>query len=122
GDNPVVRLNRAVAVGEADGPMAGLAALGSVDPALPRRTAAEAYLRERAGEPAEAARLYEEAAQRADNEAERAHLIRSAARLHSRSANCLSGARRHVTAHWTDESTGPSAETADHPDHAGDGA
>ena len=34
--NPVARLNRAVAVGEADGPRAGLAALGELDPALPR--------------------------------------------------------------------------------------
>ena len=33
--SPVVRLNRAVAVGEADGPQAGLAALADVDPDLP---------------------------------------------------------------------------------------
>ena len=32
-DSPVVRLNRAVAVGEADGPRAGLAALAELDPA-----------------------------------------------------------------------------------------
>ena len=31
-DSPVVRLNRAVAVGEADGPQAGLAALAELDP------------------------------------------------------------------------------------------
>ena len=37
-DSPVARLNRAVAVGEAEGPGAGLAALAEVDPALPRRT------------------------------------------------------------------------------------
>src|SRR4051812_15115072 len=37
--NPVARLNRAVAVGEADGPRAGLAALAELDPALPRHTA-----------------------------------------------------------------------------------
>ena len=35
-DSPVARLNRAVAVGEADGPQAGLAALAELDPALPR--------------------------------------------------------------------------------------
>ena len=34
-DSPVVRLNRAVAVGEADGPQAGLAALAELDPTLP---------------------------------------------------------------------------------------
>ncbi|MGV0657440.1 RNA polymerase sigma factor, partial [Mycolicibacterium pulveris] len=64
-DSPVVRLNRAVAVGEADGPQAGLAALAGLDASLPRYTAAVAYLRERAGELAEAARLYSEAASQA---------------------------------------------------------
>jgi RNA polymerase sigma factor (sigma-70 family) len=43
-DNPVARLNRAVAVGEAEGPRAGLAALAGLDPALPRHAAAAAYL------------------------------------------------------------------------------
>ena len=33
--SPVVQLNRAVAIGEADGPGAGLAALAMVDPGLP---------------------------------------------------------------------------------------
>jgi len=81
-DNPVVRLNRAVAVGEADGAQAGLAALEQVDPAVPRRTAVEAYLRERAGDPALAARLYADAARAATNLAERDHLTLHAARLH----------------------------------------
>ena len=49
-DSPVVRLNRAVAVGEADGPQAGLAALADVDPDLPRYAAVAAYLHERAGD------------------------------------------------------------------------
>ena len=49
-DSPVVRLNRAVAVGEADGPRAGLAALAELDPTLPRYTAAAAYLHEREGD------------------------------------------------------------------------
>jgi RNA polymerase sigma factor (sigma-70 family) len=80
-DNPVVRLNRAVAVGEADGPHAGLAALEQVDAAVPRRTAAEAYLRERTGDFALAARLYGDAARTAGNLAERDHLTRQAARL-----------------------------------------
>ncbi|QJY47472.1 RNA polymerase sigma factor [Pseudonocardia broussonetiae] len=79
--SPVVRLNRAVAVGEADGPAAGLAALADVDPGLPRRTAAAAYLHERAGDRAEAARLYAEAARRAPNLAERHHLAKQAARI-----------------------------------------
>ena len=64
-DSPVARLNRAVAVGEADGPRAGLAALSELDPALPRFTAVSAYLHERDGDPAAAARLYAEAARKA---------------------------------------------------------
>ncbi|MER7846824.1 DUF6596 domain-containing protein [Kitasatospora sp. NPDC096077] len=83
-DSPVVRLNRAVAVGEADGPRAGLAALGALDDSLPRYAAVEAYLRERDGDLAAAARLYAEAAHRAPNPAERDHLVRQAARLNSR--------------------------------------
>ncbi|MFE6746226.1 RNA polymerase sigma factor [Kitasatospora purpeofusca] len=82
-DSPVVVLNRAVAVGEADGPRAGLAALADVDAAVPRRTAAAAYLHERAGDRAEAARLYAEAARVASNLAERDHLTRRAARLNT---------------------------------------
>ncbi|WP_052336595.1 RNA polymerase sigma factor [Nocardioides alkalitolerans] len=82
-DSPVARLNRAVAVGEADGPRAGLAALAGIDASLPRRTAVEAYLRERDGDPATAARLYVEAAARARSAAEREHLTRQAARLHT---------------------------------------
>ena len=79
--NPVVRLNRAVAVGEADGAQAGLAALEQVDPGLPRYTAVAAYLRERSGDLAVAARLYADAARAATNQAERDHLTRQAARL-----------------------------------------
>jgi RNA polymerase sigma factor (sigma-70 family) len=81
-DNPVVRLNRAVAVGEADGAQAGLAALEQVDPAVPRYPAVEAYLRVRAGDFALAAQLYRDAARAATNVAERDHLTRQAARLH----------------------------------------
>ncbi len=83
-DNPVVRLNRAVAVGEADGAAAGLAALESVDPSVPRYTAVEAYLRERAGNLTLAARLYRDGAAAATNRAERDHLTRQAARLNER--------------------------------------
>jgi predicted RNA polymerase sigma factor len=81
--SPVVRLNRAVAVGEADGARAGLAALAEVDPALPRHRAAAAYLHEKDGDLATAARLYAEAAALAPNLAERAHLTRQAARLNN---------------------------------------
>ncbi|MFD9620055.1 RNA polymerase sigma factor [Streptomyces virginiae] len=82
-DSPVVRLNRAVAVGEADGPRAGLAALAALDGALPRRTAVAAYLHERDGDVVTAARLYAEAALKAPNLAERDHLMRQAARLNT---------------------------------------
>ncbi|MER5405740.1 DUF6596 domain-containing protein [Streptomyces sp. NPDC002769] len=83
-DSPVVRLNRAVAVGEADGPRAGLAALKALDDSLPRHTAAAAYLHERVGDLATAARLYVEAARKAPDLAERDHLTRQAARLNAR--------------------------------------
>lgn len=79
--NPVVRVNRAVAVGEADGPQAGLSALAQVDPSVPRYAAVEAHLREQAGDLARAARLYGDAARAATNLAERDHLTRQAARL-----------------------------------------
>ncbi|WP_081240639.1 RNA polymerase sigma factor [Streptomyces viridosporus] len=83
-DSPVVRLNRAVAVGEADGPRAGLAALAELDASLPRHTAVAAYLHERDGDLATAARLYAEAARKAPDLAERDHLTRQAARLNTR--------------------------------------
>ncbi|TYB62024.1 RNA polymerase sigma factor [Microbispora tritici] len=79
--SPVVRLNRAVAVGEADGPQAGLAALAGVDPGLPRYAAVTAYLHERAGDLARAAELYAEASRAAASVPERDHLTREAARV-----------------------------------------
>jgi len=82
-DSPIVRLNRAVAVGEADGPRAGLAALAELDPSLPRYPAVAAYLHERDGDLATASLLYVEAARTAANVAERDHLMRAAARLHA---------------------------------------
>ena len=81
-DNPVVRLNRAVAVGQADGPRAGLAALADVDPSVPRYKASAAFLHEQDGDLVAAADLYVEAAAAASNAAERDHLTRQAARLH----------------------------------------
>ncbi|MEU4417665.1 RNA polymerase sigma factor [Nocardia salmonicida] len=80
-DSPVVRLNRAVALGEADGPRAGLAALADLDPELPRYNASRAYLLERAGDLAQAATLYSEAAHAATTVPERDHLTREAARV-----------------------------------------
>ena len=80
-DSPISALNRAVAVGEADGPVAGLAALATVDPGLPRYTASSAYLHEQAGDLAAAAQLYADAARSAANLAERHHLTRQAARI-----------------------------------------
>jgi RNA polymerase sigma factor (sigma-70 family) len=81
--SPVARLNRAVAVGEADGPRAGLAALAGLDPSLPRHDAVAAFLHERDGDAATAARLYARAARSASNLAERDHLTRQAARLNA---------------------------------------
>jgi predicted RNA polymerase sigma factor len=81
--SPVARLNRAVAVGEADGPRAGLAALAGLDPSLPRHAAVAAYLHDRDGDPVTAARLYAEAARSAPSLAERDHHTRQAARLNA---------------------------------------
>jgi RNA polymerase sigma factor (sigma-70 family) len=80
-DTPIVRLNRAVAVGEADGPGAGLAALSEVDSSIPRYDAVAAYLHEKNGDLDLAARLYAAAARSAPNVAERNHQTHQAARL-----------------------------------------
>jgi predicted RNA polymerase sigma factor len=80
-DTQVVRLNRAVAVGEADGAPAGLAALAEVDDDVPRREAVAAYLHEKNGDLDLAARLYAAAARNAPNLAERDHQTRQAARV-----------------------------------------
>src|SRR5262249_1136911 len=69
-DSPVVRLNRAVAVGEADGPLAGLAALdGLTEADLPghRLPAARADMLVRAGRPDEARAAYDAAIDRCAN-------------------------------------------------------
>lgn len=85
-ESPIARLNRAVAVGEADGARAGLAALAMLDPSVPRHTAVAAYLHEQDGDLTAAARLYAEAGRQAANVAERDHLTRQAARLNARSS------------------------------------
>jgi predicted RNA polymerase sigma factor len=83
-DTPIVQLNRAVAVGEADGALPGLAALADIDESIPRRDAVAAHLHERNGDLELAARLYASAARNAPNLAERDHQTRQAARLNQR--------------------------------------
>jgi RNA polymerase sigma factor (sigma-70 family) len=80
-DTPIVRLNRAVAVGEAHGALAGLAALAEVDEHTLRREAVAAHLHEKHGDLEVAARLHADAARNAPNLAERDHHTRQAARL-----------------------------------------
>ncbi|MFC7495598.1 MULTISPECIES: RNA polymerase sigma factor [unclassified Nocardioides] len=79
-DSPVVALNRAVAVGEVDGPLAGLRAVEQVPDDVPRHTAVRAYLHEKAGDVAVAHDLYTRAARLATSSAEHDHLARQAAR------------------------------------------
>jgi predicted RNA polymerase sigma factor len=76
-----VRLNRAVAVAEAQGPQAGFDALAGVDSGVPRYAAVAAYLHERAGDFQRAAELYAEASRVATSVPERDHLMREAARV-----------------------------------------
>jgi predicted RNA polymerase sigma factor len=83
-DTPIIRLNRAVAVGEAHGADAGLAALAELDDTLPRRAAVAAHLHERRGDLELAAQLYADAARTAPNLAEREHQLRQASRLNQR--------------------------------------
>lgn len=75
--NPVVRLNRAVAVAEADGPEAGLRLLEGLDDDLPRShrlPAVRGELLARAKRPAAAASQLRLALERCTNDVERAHL------------------------------------------------
>ncbi|MFL6107097.1 MAG: RNA polymerase sigma factor [Marmoricola sp.] len=74
----VVRLNRAVAVAEVDGPLAGLALLDGLDLAGHRLPGTRAELLARAGRIPEARAQWERAISLCDNAAERRHL---AARL-----------------------------------------
>jgi RNA polymerase sigma-70 factor (ECF subfamily) len=73
--SPVVRLNRAVAVAEVDGPAAGLALLEDLDlPGFHLLPATRADLLRRAGRTAEAAEAYETALALAGNAADREFL------------------------------------------------
>lgn len=83
-DSPIARLNRAVAVGHADGPRVGIALVAELDESLPRHAAVTAYLHELDGDTAAAARHYAAAAARATDIAERDHLVRRAAELRGR--------------------------------------
>jgi RNA polymerase sigma factor (sigma-70 family) len=82
--DPIVALNRAVAVGEVRGPHAGLAALDGLDDSLAsnhRLTAVRAHLHEKAGDIAAAATLYAQASAATTTVSERDHLALQAARL-----------------------------------------
>ncbi|GAA3072746.1 sigma factor-like helix-turn-helix DNA-binding protein [Streptomyces roseofulvus] len=86
GPNPMVSLNRAVAVAMVDGPRAGLALLDELaaDKRLARHhrlLATRAHLLELAGEPEAAAGAYREAARRTTSAPERRHLSERGRRL-----------------------------------------
>jgi RNA polymerase sigma factor (sigma-70 family) len=83
-DNPAAELSRAVALGEVDGPLAGLRATERLDARLGphhRLDAVRAYLHERAGNLDVAAGYYARAAAGARSTLERDHLTKQAARL-----------------------------------------
>jgi RNA polymerase sigma-70 factor (ECF subfamily) len=79
-DSPVVRLNRAVALSEADGPLAGLRALEGLDLPGHRLPGVRGELLARVGRAEEARAELTRAVELCDNDPERAHL---AARLAS---------------------------------------
>lgn len=83
--SPVVRLNRAVALAEADGPDAGLRFLEGLVLPGHRLPAARAELLARAGRPAEAVASFDEALALCENEAEAAHLAERRAAVRARS-------------------------------------
>ena len=77
--SPIVRLNRAIAIGERDGPAPGLALIDTLAPALQgyhAYHAARAQLLRRLGRAAEAREAYAAAIRLAENTAEVAHLTR----------------------------------------------
>ncbi len=82
--SPVVRLNRAVAVAEAQGPAAGLALLDGLPPGGDphRLPAVRAELLARCGRVEAAAAAYDEAIALCRNEVERVHLEQRAQQLH----------------------------------------
>ena len=85
--NPVAALSRAIAVGEVDGPLAGLSAVEELATRLGdyhRLDAVRARLHERAGHLDIAAEHYTRAAAQARNTAERDYLTKQAARMRHR--------------------------------------
>jgi RNA polymerase sigma factor (sigma-70 family) len=85
-DNPMARLNHAVAVAMVEGPPAGLDLLAPLDAderlaAHHRLDAVRAHLHERAGERERAVELYRRAAERTTSTPERNYLLARAARL-----------------------------------------
>jgi RNA polymerase sigma factor (sigma-70 family) len=85
-DNPVVRLNHAVAIAMTRGPAAGLDRLSELaaDPALAhshRPSSVRAHLLELAGDVGAAIAAFEAAARQAPSSAERRHLLLRASRL-----------------------------------------
>jgi len=85
-DNPVVALNRAIAVAMVHGAQAGLEQLAPLDAdnrlrGNHRLDAVRAHLLERAGEPEAAAELYRAAARKTASTPERDYLVLRAARL-----------------------------------------
>ena len=89
GDNPMVRLSQAIALGMAEGPRAGLEALEVVarDPRMAKNyrvDAARAHLLERAGDHAAAVEYFRIAAERTASTPERNYLMLHAARLAER--------------------------------------
>src|SRR6185436_2508000 len=79
-DNPLVALNRAIAIAMVDGPRAGLVMLESLD-RDERLAAVRAHLLERAGDRQAAVALYRQAATRTTSIPERNYLLMRAARL-----------------------------------------
>jgi RNA polymerase sigma-70 factor (ECF subfamily) len=80
-DSPVVRLNRAVAVAEADGPLAGLRTLDGLSLPGHRLPGVRGELLARVGRTDEARTALTAAIALCDNEPERAHLTRRLAEL-----------------------------------------
>ncbi|MEV0797892.1 DUF6596 domain-containing protein [Kribbella sp. NPDC050281] len=79
--SPVVRINRAVALAEAEGPAAGLCLLDGLQVPGHRLPAVRAELLARAGRPEEAVTAYDAALAACDNAAERDHLTHRRATL-----------------------------------------
>jgi hypothetical protein len=97
--NPMVTLNRAVALAETEGPQAGLALLATLDgdermAGHHRLLSVRAHLLERAGDPAAAYQHYRRAARSTASLAEQRYLESRASRVRPRSDGLLARLRR----------------------------